>query len=145
MKKNLVAYCGLYCGACSFKVAYEVNNNKHLMNMPTKFDEYKNMPLQSCPGCKSDNECGDCQIKSCAESKELEHCGLCKEFPCEIIINFNNDGIPHHGESLENLKQLKSIGIEQWVKQQDEKWTCNCGEKLSWYFKKCDLCQLLDK
>lgn len=108
--------------------------------MPTKYDEYKDSPLQFCPGCKLDNECGNCNIRNCAKSKELEHCGLCKEFPCNKIIDFNNDGIPHHGETLVNLNQLKSIGIEQWLNEQNKKWTCKCGGKFSWYYKECQHC-----
>ena len=39
-RNNKIAYCGLYCGACSFKVAYDENARKHLQNMPSKYDEF---------------------------------------------------------------------------------------------------------
>ena len=40
-----------------------------------------------CTGCLSMNVPfwgGDCGVKSCVESKELNHCGECDVFPCEM-------------------------------------------------------------
>ncbi len=41
MSHELIAYCGLYCGACSFKVAFEEQNREHLMRMPAKYEYLK--------------------------------------------------------------------------------------------------------
>lgn len=37
--------------------------------MTKKYDENKDLPLQFCPGCKLDNECGICNIRNCIKSK----------------------------------------------------------------------------
>jgi hypothetical protein len=140
MEKNLVAYCGIYCGACSYKVAYDEKKIEHIMNMPTKYDKYKSLPLEFCPGCKEDNECGTCAIRECARTKELEHCGLCSEYPCNKITEFTNDGIPHHAETKENLRSLMEIGVEKWLQEQKNAFTCPCGEKFSLYLKECEKC-----
>lgn len=137
---DLIAYCGLYCGACSFKVAYDDNDVRHLEVMPAKYDRYKTEELEFCPGCRLENQCGDCKIRDCAISKNLEHCGVCTDFPCELIQNFNDDGIPHHGACISNLKNLQELGSDLWLKEQAEKWVCECGAKLSVYLTECLRC-----
>jgi hypothetical protein len=137
---ELIAYCGLYCGACSFKVASEEQNREHLMGMPPKYDYLKNSPLEHCPGCRMDHRCGDCAIRDCALGRHLEYCSLCQDFPCDRLKMFNNDGIPHHAESIGNLNLLKQIGAEEWVNLQNEHWKCLCGERYSWYLQKCRKC-----
>jgi hypothetical protein len=137
VSKELIAYCGLYCGACSFKLAYDKNDREHINHMPAKYEKFRNKPLEFCPGCRLENKCGDCAIRDCAISKNLSNCSQCNEFPCKEINRFNNDGIPHHGEAIENLKFLKEIGEEKWLEFMNNKWTCDCGSKMSWYYKSC--------
>ncbi|MDH5185626.1 MAG: DUF3795 domain-containing protein [candidate division WOR-3 bacterium] len=138
--KNLIGYCGLYCGACSFKAAYDSNDRRHIMPMPSKYDRFKNEELRFCPGCQSDKMGKDCKIRNCAVNRGLAHCGLCADFPCEIITGFNNDGIPHHNEAIKNLKQLRELGDESWLQSQEKQWTCECGSRFSWYVEKCLNC-----
>ena len=140
MSDELIAYCGLFCGACSFKVAYDENDRIHIENMPEKYDKFRNMPLEFCPGCRLENQCGNCDIKDCAEKKDVKYCSQCDEFPCQKLDDFNKDGIPHHSESIENLQQLKQLGPESWIALQKQKWTCECGTKHSWYQKNCKKC-----
>jgi hypothetical protein len=142
MKNNrsLIACCGLYCGACSFKVAYDEKNRAHVLSMPARYNKYKEMPLQHCPGCKLDDQPSSCEIRDCVKNKGLDHCGACREFPCDKITKFNNDGVSHHSEVLVNLKQIKEIGEERWLELQEQKWHCECGTKISWYVKTCLKC-----
>ena len=142
MKKDigLIAYCGLYCGACSFKVTYEQKSREHIKALPSRYDEYKDQPFQSCPGCREDPEGADCEIRNCARQKSVDHCGVCHDFPCKIITDFCNDGVPHHAAVLENLQTLKDKGVDAWLKAQKVKWTCECGNALSWYLRECIKC-----
>lgn len=139
---ELISYCGLYCGACSFRVACQDSERKHLAAMPAKYDKFKNEPLgEPCGGCKPDpNSCGDCGIRTCAKGKGLSHCGLCADFPCARITEFSRDGVPHHAEVMDNLKAIREMGEEAWVAAQEKSWTCACGTKLSWYLRKCPKC-----
>jgi hypothetical protein len=34
---------------------------------------------------------GECKVKSCCESKTLNHCGECSDFPCEMLSNMGKD------------------------------------------------------
>lgn len=140
MASELIAYCGLYCGACSFRVAFEENDREHITQMPAYYDRLKNEPLEFCPGCRLENKCGECDIRDCAISKGIEHCGQCKDFPCDILARFNSDGKPHHEESINNLNLIKEIGEEAWLELMRGKWTCKCGSKYSWYYKECLKC-----
>ncbi|MDQ7094798.1 DUF3795 domain-containing protein [Desulfosporosinus sp. PR] len=141
MTDELIAYCGLYCGACSFKVGFEENNKDHVRHMPSMYDKYKNQSLQFCPGCRLENQCGDCAVRDCARNKKIEYCSLCSDFPCKKLLDFNGDGKPHHAEAIENLSLLKDIGEEKWLVMQNRKWRCEkCNSRFSWYLKRCVRC-----
>ena len=62
-----------------------------------------------CAGClelEDGNWAGDCEIKKCCEEKQLEHCGLCKDFPCDLLRNTSFDEEEgDNGERLVNLKR----------------------------------------
>ncbi len=139
MASELISFCGLYCGACSFKLAAEENNRDHILNMPSYYDYIKNIELEWCPGCRLENKCGECSIRDCAQDKKVDYCVLCDLYPCEKIILFANDGKPHHAEILENYKLLIEMGEEKWLEFMKGKWTCaECGAKKSWYYDKCN-------
>ena len=143
-----LAYCGIYCPECSFVAAYETGKREHLLAMPERYDEYKQATLSevgNCPGCKLDNLCGDCDIKDCARSQgqqsmapkkeDIDSCAECAKFPCEKVLAFGNDGVPHHRQALENLMTISAIGKESWFEGFRKNLECDCGERLSWYYK----------
>jgi hypothetical protein len=85
------------------------------MHMPSMYDKFKSQPLEYCPGCRLENLCGDCDIRECAQCKKIKYCSLCNEFPCEKLLEFSNDGKPHHAESIDNLISIKDMGKEKWL------------------------------
>lgn len=137
MADDLIAYCGLYCGACSFKTAFETRDREHLLRMPAKYDPLKEAPLEGCPGCRRENRCGECALRDCAVARAVDHCGRCGEFPCDKLVRFSADGIPHHAETIGNLKALNAMGEERWLAAQEALWACPCGERFSWYLREC--------
>ena len=139
-KRNLIAFCGLYCGACSFRVAAQDNDRRHLQDMPAKYDAYKDAPMDVCPGCRQESRDGRCAIRDCARERGLMHCGQCSDFPCPRIRSFNDDGVPHHAASVSNLARLTEVGEEAWLREQERYWTCACGTRISWYRKECGRC-----
>lgn len=133
------SYCGLYCGACEIL----------FMNELDKIDEKAkewNMNINDvkCSGCKTNQNsiyCIDCDIKSCAGSKNVDFCFECSDFPCSLILDFRNDKYPHHSVVLKNLKSVKEKGLDYWLKEQRERWQCtNCGSRFTWYDEKCNNC-----
>ncbi|WP_069998726.1 DUF3795 domain-containing protein [Cellulosilyticum sp. I15G10I2] len=64
--------CGIVCSECEFRVS------------------------MNCKGCTCITKPfwgEDCKIKSCAESKQLKHCGECADdiFPCDQLLEFAYD------------------------------------------------------
>jgi len=145
---SLIAYCGLYCGACSFKLTYEEKNREHVFAMisvlPEKYSECEDEPIEEflCYGCRDERSTDKdgCSIYCCVKNKGLAHCGLCDEFPCSEIESMDNDTQPHHTGIIENLKMLRERGEEYWLRIQEKQWTCECGAKRSWYLKTCLNC-----
>ena len=65
---NLVAYCGLYCGACGAYLR------------------------ERCPGCAENTKAGWCKIRLCCIENGYKTCVECIEFPdvsdCKKFNNF---------------------------------------------------------
>jgi hypothetical protein len=142
-KLRLLGYCGLYCGACNhYRSSFP--ESKHLLE--EKIKQGEDPHSYSCRGCRGELEymhagCDVCDIKSCSVEKGLEHCGLCSSFPCEKIIEFQHDDrYIHHLDVIDNLNELNEKGSEQWLKEQQKKWTCDCGMHFSWYETNCSSC-----
>lgn len=136
MRKLLfTAYCGLYCEQCSFRTAHEENNPEHLAHLPFPF-ALKDLSEYACGGCKSGRcICGKCRIKPCAMAREIDDCSECPEFPCPLIEEFANDGLPHHRDAVENLHQIREHGFEGWYESIQSALQCPCGRKQTWYWR----------
>ncbi|MEE9379087.1 MAG: DUF3795 domain-containing protein [Candidatus Lokiarchaeia archaeon] len=133
------SYCGLYCGACEICLVNECGN------IEVKAKEW-DMKLSDvkCFGCKTHQNsiyCIDCEIKLCAEAKNVEFCHECKEFACSKILDFRNDKYPHHSVVLKNLKTIKEKGLNNWLIELEKRWKCSrCGTRFTWYDEICKEC-----
>jgi len=99
---ELIPPCGGYCKSC---VVYK----------------------KACAGCVEtggkpfyiEKEKKDvCPVWACSIKQQVEHCGLCKEFPCDKFLECYD---PHRGivTSLRRAGLLalrKKIGNDAWVK-----------------------------
>ena len=147
-KKILVAPCGLYCGACSIRSAYNRQDSELLKAMADGVSLYLGHKIEAkdlaCKGCLSDVvsvSCRECKMRECAFAKGLTRCSECHDSPCVLINSFNDDGLPHHAEVLKNVKRQQEIGIDVWIKEQDERWRCpSCSAETDWYAGKCYSC-----
>lgn len=147
--EKLVAPCGLYCGACPMYLATQENNEKRLESLMQQFSAGK-MQLKRedllCDGCIGGGRvasfCRMCAMRSCAAGKSnITRCSDCPDVPCDKVTKFNNDGMTHHSEVLENIRHIKEMGITNWTKYEEDRWRCpQCKEKLSWYDKACVKC-----
>ncbi len=62
----------------------------------------------NCRGCTAMNKPfwgGECAVKFCCESKELDHCGLCGDFPCTMLANMGKELDYDPKPRLEQLKK----------------------------------------
>lgn len=139
----LLGACGLYCGACNhFRASFPEGN--HLIEKAR--NEGRSTDGFTCQGCRSNRlymhpGCAECEIRECADTKGLLHCGQCSEFPCEQIVAFINDGHIHHLNLESQIQKLNKLGPEGWLTEQIHRWTCSqCGAPFTWYEEHCNSC-----
>ena len=90
----LVAYCGLYCGACG----------KYLRD--------------KCPGCHNNTKASWCAVRTCNIERHYSSCAECVEYP-EVMDckKFNNIfarvfGIIFQSNRAACISQIKTLGIQ---------------------------------
>ncbi len=99
LNKKLLAPCGTNCSLCSY---YRKERNPH------------------CPGCgmvRGRPFWGECKLYTCSIDHEVEHCGLCKDFPCDLFVNQYD---PEHGQKsaivrVGLLAYRKRAGTEKYI------------------------------
>ena len=148
--EKLVASCGLYCGACPMYLATQENDDGRLASILKQYGPgLSKMPKEDwqCDGCLGGGRlatfCRKCAIRDSAMTRtKTRRCSECAELACSRITDFNNDGMLHHAEVLENLRQLRTMGIENWTKHEEDRWRCSkCRTMLSWYDPECPKCK----
>jgi hypothetical protein len=147
--ERLVAPCGLYCGACPMYLASQEKDEEKIKARMQQFASGKMQFKQEdllCDGCIANGRvavfCRKCAIRACAAGKSnVTRCSDCTDFPCSRITNFNNDGMLHHSEVLDNLRHIREMGMKEWTKYEEDRWRCpQCRTSLSWYDKACSKC-----
>jgi len=148
--ENLVAACGLYCGACPIYLDSQSKSDQKtrefMQQLGAKPPEIRREDLQ-CDGCLGKGRlisfCAKCDIRACAAGKSIDRCSDCREFPCSRITRFNDEHgkLEHHGEVLANLRRMREMGIAGWARFERERWQCpRCLSRMSWYDRACSQC-----
>ena len=135
-KKQLIAYCGLYCGDCfSFKgTIADLSRDLRKELRQSKFDDIaKGIPFKEfknyreCYECleamvrlRCKNACKDgggnpfCAIRKCCQKKGFDGCWECDEIEiCKKLDALN--GI-HKDTHRKNLRAIKKKGISEFIK-----------------------------
>ena len=96
-KNQLFSLCGLNCGLC-----------------PMRLGNY-------CGGCGNGNQ--SCKIAKCSlEHGKIEYCYECRQYPCEKYQHIDEyDSFITHRRRKADLERARSIGIEQYNREQQEK------------------------
>lgn len=138
--KNLVGYCGLYCGACGIyqgRIRQAVEN-LHKIISTYGFDkfaselakwepafqhyaEFENVMdgfvklFGECPGCVKGGGPPDCAIRECSRQKAYATCAECAEVgTCEKIQRYGP-------KALERLHKIKEMGADKWNEEMQKK------------------------
>jgi hypothetical protein len=147
--ENLVAVCGLYCGACEMFRAEHDDNEQKSQEILRQFNARGGKLVRSqlqCDGRLGQGRltpwCSQCAIRLCPTKKSgVTRCSDCTDFPCSSISDFSNDGMQHHTEVLENSRCIRKMGMEKWVKYEEDRWNCPaCQTALAWYDTACPHC-----
>jgi len=127
---HLIAPCGMNCGLC---MAYLRDRNK-------------------CAGCRGPDENKTitrlrCKIKNCDFFKDGdgEFCFECDDFPCHKLEHLDKRyRNKYHMSMISNLKSIKSNGLEKFLVDETEKWTCpECGGTICVHKGRCSSCNRL--
>ena len=76
--------CGILCSECEYREEMD------------------------CKGCIAISKpfWGDtCPVKDCCEGKKYEHCGICSDFPCDLLKQFSYD--KEQGDNGKRIEQCK--------------------------------------
>jgi len=139
-EKDLVTYCGLYCGDCfgyQGKIAdlardlrkelrqAKFNKTAELLSAIPFFATFKDYPqcyevLGALVKFRCKNTCRGgggppfCKMRKCCQKKGIEGCWQCDEFEtCEKLDTLK----PNHGDAhLKNLRIIKKQGIDEFIK-----------------------------
>ena len=148
-QEKLVAPCGLYCGACSIRLAGKRRDAKLLKKIADVLTIQRGQSIQAgdlwCDGCLSKETiaivCRNCELRACALQRGLQHCSECPDSPCQQLVDFSRDGLPHHGEVLGDIESQRKMGLDRWAEDQRLRWRCpNCGAEVDWYGGQCYEC-----
>ena len=137
MSKNMVAYCGIYCGECfSYKgkiadlsrdLRKELRSSrfeKIAEGIPFKeFKHYKEcyevlgamVRLRCKNACKGGGGNPFCNIRKCCKIKKYDGCWECGEFEaCKKLDTLR----PVHGDSfIKNIRDISKEGIDKFVEK----------------------------
>ncbi len=147
VKKELLAPCGLYCGAYRVYIAHKDDNLKFKQELLPAFKAWgaKNVDDIACTGCLSEGIlfpfCRTCSIKECIKDKGIEGCRQCDDFPCDIITNWPSSG----GKKvmLRAIPAWRELGTEKWVEEEEKRYQCpECGNQLFRGAKICINCSV---
>jgi hypothetical protein len=148
-REGLVAVCGLYCGACPMYLATHSDDEQKRKQLLQRFSSgSRKLTWEDiqCDGCLGNGRlasfCRKEAIRLCpADKSNVTRCSDCPDFPCSRIANFNNDGMLHHAEVLDNLRGIRIMGIKDWAKHEEERWRClQCKAPIAWYDTQCSRC-----
>ncbi|ACV21584.1 Protein of uncharacterised function (DUF3795) [Slackia heliotrinireducens] len=127
---EMVAPCGLDCSLCA---------QAQLKDGP-------------CPGCKKDDDnkpyfCAVlCEIINCEKRIQsgYAYCDECPDFPCEHVMEKETrytSAYPRRESPLENLQIIRELGMDEFLRQEREQWTCkSCGGPISVHTGVCSAC-----
>lgn len=140
MNEERIAYCGLWCDACSVYVASQYNQDR----LQVIADKMKvSVEEMHCNGCKADTismHCRNCNIKACCLEKGFQSCAECKDVPCDILKEFQPK-MPHRAELFKSLDNLEQHGKQEWFAKMQADFGCpQCGTANSPYYIKCRVC-----
>jgi hypothetical protein len=96
--KSKIAFCGLYCGACS----------RYLKN--------------KCKGCAGNDKASWCKVRSCCIENSYSSCAECKEFQdiseCKKFNNFMSKifGFIFNSDRKACIEIIKNKGMDDYLK-----------------------------
>jgi hypothetical protein len=96
-EEKMIACCGLICTDCPSFIATKAGDADKIAEIALQWSKEFKAEIQTesvwCDGCivggRKCGHCGECEVRACVMSKELENCGWCGELgSCDKIQGF---------------------------------------------------------
>jgi len=136
-RKDLLAYCGLYCGDCLGYTGVIADAAKNFMKVLEKYkfdqtakcvfpEELKNydtfcemlvfMTNLKCPKICREREDSDafCKVRKCCRDRGFHACYECDDFETCEKLKSTHEGL-NYDSCVKNLKTIKEMGLEAWI------------------------------
>jgi hypothetical protein len=125
-----ISVCGLNCARCDIRQA-GLGDESLRDEIQEWFREELDTIIEPekirCDGCRGPLESHwspDCKMMNCARNRGHRYCFECGEFPCDKLEDFSQDGVAHHGRTVENLKRMLEFGLDDWIQDQKSRGQC---------------------
>ena len=135
-----VTYCGLYCKLCDnlARIPQQASSlhktlqkggweyfGSHIMSGFKEFWAGLEQLIQvdsKFKGCRG-GECGDpgCNIRQCAQSRHIELCSSCDDYPCNHIHKLAK----RYPNLIADGTRQKEVGSNKWIQEQEAR--CETG------------------
>jgi hypothetical protein len=136
-KKDLLAYCGLYCGDCLGYTDVIADAAETMINVlkkykfdqtvthifPEELKDYETcyqllefMATLRCPEVcrKKDDTTVSCTVRKCCKNKGFYACYECTDFKTCVNLKSLHKGL-HYDSCIQNLRAIKEMGLEFWI------------------------------
>ena len=110
--RKLAPVCGIYCGSCEL-LGKQCKGCGYVDGKPFWAEQFG---VRVC-------QLHDC----CRNSRHLEHCGLCADFPCKVFLEMHDPSMSDDEarKSLEarqaDLRRRGQVGTDEWLKEKYRK------------------------
>ncbi|MDD5090230.1 MAG: DUF3795 domain-containing protein [Candidatus Wallbacteria bacterium] len=106
------SYCGLECETCEAFLATKKNDNTLRSETANKWSAQFHADIRpehiNCKGNgRKFSHWNECKIRQCNQSKKLENCGCCDQYPCKDI-SFAVDNVPPAKEYIEQVRKSRA-------------------------------------
>ncbi len=146
-KRRYISFCGSYCHTCDWHSGKIRRTAQAALDL---FQEYGGFVKQLqaegvdgdnfsqglqilaeskiCSGCKAEipdylkGEKERCDIRQCCFERGFSLCSECASFPCSKLKS--KPGVVKW-RTIENLKAIEKVGLEQWIEDQWKAHTSN--------------------
>jgi hypothetical protein len=143
-RKELLGYCGLYCGDCPAYTGEIADAATTMLDMlakyrvdlvadsilPKELNDYatfrKTLEFMGKARCDAicrnrDNKTTSCGIRKCCREKGYFGCHECDDFEdCEHIKTFMKGF--HADACVKNLQAIREMGVETWIEKGNRLW-----------------------
>lgn len=127
--RDLIAPCGMNCGIC----IGHLRERKPCAGCIIKDDENK------------PKHCRSCAIANCEylSNTTTGFCYDCEKFPCVRLKRLDKRyRLKYRMSMIENLESIRDKGMEQFLANEEKRWTCStCGKGLSAHRNFCLYCK----